>query len=185
MYYKSLKVKDLREILKSRGLKGWSKLKKDDLISFIIGNEEYPTGRATEDARDMSKKTIRELNILARIYDVKIRPKANKNEIIYLLGENYGERRRVYFERKIGSWESKIRANEEQMQWDQETQEEEAVLTAASDSMKISHFISFVVTSFVMASCTPVLVSTTLHPEPIALLSALFLRSMTRANLLS
>jgi hypothetical protein len=56
---------------------------------------------------------------------VKIRPKANKNEIIYLLGENYGERRRAYSEKKIGKWESKIRANEEQMRWDQETQEEE------------------------------------------------------------
>ena len=125
MYYKSLRVKDLREISKSRGLKCWSKLKKDDLISFIIGNEEYPTDRATEDARKMSKKTIRELRILARVYDVKIRPKANKNEIIYLLWENHGERRRAYFERKIGLWESEIKANEEQMRWDQEIQEEE------------------------------------------------------------
>ncbi len=125
MYYKSLRVKDLREILKSRGLRGWSKLKKDDLISFIIDNEEYPTDRATEDARKMSKKTVRELRILARVYNVKIRSKANKNEIIYLLGENYGERRRAYFQREIGTWESEIKANEEQIRWDQEIRDEE------------------------------------------------------------
>ena len=43
--YENLRVSDLRDIAKSRDLKGWSKLKKDDLISFIIDNEEYPTDR--------------------------------------------------------------------------------------------------------------------------------------------
>ena len=109
----------------SRGLRGWSKLKKDDLISFIADNEEYPTDRATEDVRKMGKKTIKEFKTLAQIHDVKIRSKANKNEIIYLLGENHGERRRAYFERKIGSWELEIKANEEQTQWNQEIQDEE------------------------------------------------------------
>ena len=73
----------------------------------------------------MSKKTIRELRILARVYNVKIRSKANKNEIIYLLGESYGERRRAYFQSKIGTWESEIKANEEQIRWDQEIRDEE------------------------------------------------------------
>ena len=123
--YENLRVSDLRDMAKSRGLKGWSKLKKDDLISFIADNEEYPTDRATEDVRKMGKKTIKELKTLARIHDVKIQSKANKNEITYLLGENYGERQRAYFERKIGSWESEIRANEEQAQWNQEIQDEE------------------------------------------------------------
>ncbi len=36
----SLKVKDLREIAKSKGLKCWSKLRKSDLISFIMVEEE-------------------------------------------------------------------------------------------------------------------------------------------------
>ncbi len=128
MSYKSLWVKDLREISKSQGLKGWSKLKKDDLISFIIDNKEYPTDRATEDARDMSKKTIRELRILARIYDVKIRSRANKNEIIYLLGENYGERRQAHYERQRqhkGLWKDEIQANEERIRWDEEIRDEE------------------------------------------------------------
>ena len=44
--YKNLKVSDLRDIAKSRGLKGWSRLRKDNLISFIIGNEDYPSDRA-------------------------------------------------------------------------------------------------------------------------------------------
>ncbi len=123
--YKNLKVSDLRDIARSRGLRGWSKLRKDNLISFISDNEEYSTDRATEDARKMGKKTIKELKTLARVYDVKIRSKANKNEIIYLLGENYGEKRRAYFERKIGSWESEIKANEETIRWSQEIDEEE------------------------------------------------------------
>ena len=73
----------------------------------------------------MGKKTIKELKTLGRIHDVKIRSKVNKNEIIYLLGENHGERRRAYFERKIGLWESEIRANEEQTRWNQEIQDDE------------------------------------------------------------
>ena len=125
MSYESLKVKDLREILKSRELKGWPRLKKFELISFIIGNEDYQMDRATEDAMELSKKTIRELRTLARIYNVKIRSRASKNEIIYLLGENYGERRRAYFERKIVTWESEIRANEEPIRWNQEILDEE------------------------------------------------------------
>ncbi len=44
---------------------------------------------------------------------------------MYLLGENYGEKRRAYFERKIGSWESEIKANEETIRWSQEIDEEE------------------------------------------------------------
>ena len=70
--YENLRVSDLRNIAKSWGLRGWSKLRKDDLISFIMDNEEYPTDRATEDARKVGKKTIKELKILARVYDVKI-----------------------------------------------------------------------------------------------------------------
>ena len=100
--YENLRVSDLQYIAKSRGLRGWSKLKKDDLVSFITDNEEYPTDRVTEDARKMGKKTIKELKTLAQIHDVKTRSKANKNEIIYLLGENYGEKRRAYFERIMG-----------------------------------------------------------------------------------
>ena len=37
--YENLKVSDLRDIARSRGLRGWSKLKKDDLISFIVDIE--------------------------------------------------------------------------------------------------------------------------------------------------
>ena len=65
--YENLRVSDLRDIAKSRGLRGWSKLRKDDLISFIADNEEYPTDRATEDARKMGKRTIKELKTLARV----------------------------------------------------------------------------------------------------------------------
>ena len=63
--YKNLRVSDLRDIAKSRGLRGWTKLRKDDLISFIADNEEYPTDRVTEHARKMGKRTIKELKTLA------------------------------------------------------------------------------------------------------------------------
>ena len=38
MDYKSLRVKDLLETFKSRGLKGWSRLRKSDLIFLIEEN---------------------------------------------------------------------------------------------------------------------------------------------------
>ena len=41
----SLKVKDLREIAKSKGLKGWYRLRKSDLISFI---KEFENQRRQE-----------------------------------------------------------------------------------------------------------------------------------------
>ena len=90
-----------------------------------MDNEEYPTDRATEDAREMGRKTVKELKTLARVYDVRVRSGANKSEIIYLLGESYGERRRAYFEREVGLWESEIKANEETIRWNQEIQDEE------------------------------------------------------------
>ena len=44
MYYnkgtmEKLRVKELREIARSRGLKGWYRLRKSDLISFIVSEE--------------------------------------------------------------------------------------------------------------------------------------------------
>ncbi len=67
------------------------------------------------------------IKTLVRVYNVKIRSGANKSKIIYLLGENYGERRRAYFESEVGLWESEIKANKETIQWGQEIDEEESV----------------------------------------------------------
>ena len=39
--FKNLKVVELREIARSRGLKGWYRLRKSDLISFIEEEEKY------------------------------------------------------------------------------------------------------------------------------------------------
>ena len=120
-----LKVPKLREIARSQGLKGYSRLKKSDLISFIKNNENHSSDRATEVAIKVGKKTIKELKDIARIYGVKIRSGANKSEIIYLLGENYGERRRAAYEKKYGLWNSDIRADEEAERWSREIDEEE------------------------------------------------------------
>ncbi len=120
-----LRVKDLRKIAKSRGLRGYSRLKKSDLISFIRNNESSPSDRATEVATKVWRKTIKELKDIARKYNVKIRSKATKSEIIYLLGENYGERRRALYEKKYGLWNSDIRADEEVERWSREIDGEE------------------------------------------------------------
>ncbi len=44
MYYnkgtmEKLRVKELREIARSHGLKGWYRIRKSDLISFIVSEE--------------------------------------------------------------------------------------------------------------------------------------------------
>ncbi len=123
--YENKKVLDLRTIARSRKLKGWSRLRKDDLIYFIIGDEDFTLDRATEVAMRVGRKTAKELKDLAGTHNVKIPLKANKNEIIYLLGEDYGRRRRVRFERKYGLWDTDIKANEETDRWTREIEEEE------------------------------------------------------------
>ena len=123
--YENQKVSDLREIARSRRLKGWSRMKKDNLISFIIENEDFTSDRATEVAMRVGKRTVKELKDLARVHGVKIRSGANKSEIIYLLGENYGERRRAVYEKKFGLWNSDIRADEGTARWSREIEEEE------------------------------------------------------------
>ncbi len=58
--YENLKVSNLRDIAKSRGLRGWARLRKTNLISFIIDNEDFTSDRATENAREMGNKTVKE-----------------------------------------------------------------------------------------------------------------------------
>ena len=123
----SMKVKDLREIAKSNGLRGYSKLRKSDLISFIKDNENLASDRSSETDIKVWKKTVKELKDIARKYNVKIRSRASKSEIIYLLGENYGERRRAAYEKKYGLWNSDIMADEEIERWTKEIEEEERV----------------------------------------------------------
>ncbi len=114
-----MKVKDLREIAKSHGLRGYSKLKKSDLIFFIKDNINLASDRASKIDVEVWKKTVKELKVLVRKYNVKIHSKANKSEIIYLLGENYGKRLRAANERKYGLRSSEID------RWTKEIEEEE------------------------------------------------------------
>ena len=115
----SMKVKDLREIAKSHGLRGYSKLKKSDLIFFIKDNINLASDRPSKIDVEVWKKTVKELKVLVRKYNVKIHSKANKSEIIYLLGENYGKRLRAANERKYGLRSSEID------RWTKEIEEEE------------------------------------------------------------
>ena len=95
-------------------------------LSIIKNNENHSSDRATEVTMKVWRKTIKELKDIARIHGVKIRSRANKSEIIYLLGENYGERRRAAYEKKYGLWNSDIRADEEAERWSREIDEEES-----------------------------------------------------------
>ncbi len=67
--YEKLKVSDLRDIARSRGLKGWTRLRKNDLISFIIDDED-------ENARKMGNKTVKELRAIAQAHNIKLRVRA-------------------------------------------------------------------------------------------------------------
>ena len=53
----TLKVPELREIARSRGLKGWYRLRKSDLISFIITND---TEREVEEQRRQDEEQQRQ-----------------------------------------------------------------------------------------------------------------------------
>ncbi len=116
-----LTMSELRDIARSQGWKGWYRLRKSDLISFIKDNENLGTDLLSETDIKVWKKTVKELKVLAKKYDVKIPSRANKSEIIYLLGENYGERRRAVYERKYGHQSS----DKEIERWTKEIEEEE------------------------------------------------------------
>ena len=115
----SMKVKDLREIAKSHGLRGYSRLKKSDLIFFIKDNVNLASDRSSKTDVEVWKKTVKELKVLTRKYNIKISSRASKSEIIYLLGENYGKRLRAANERKYGLRSSEIE------RWTKEIEEEE------------------------------------------------------------
>ena len=83
--YGKLRVSGLRDIARSRGLKGWSKLRKDDLISFIIDNEKNylsDAGRAEERQRqERLEKATAEANVkAAKKAKSKARRQAKRNE---------------------------------------------------------------------------------------------------------
>jgi hypothetical protein len=90
MSYESLRVTDLRDI-RSRGLKGWSKLRKADLISFIRSNEQprkksfeerIMGQRQREKARQVQIETRRDerLKKLTAEANAKAERKARKTE---------------------------------------------------------------------------------------------------------
>ena len=57
----SHRVKDLREIAKSRGLKGWYRLRKSDLISFIKESENQQ--RELEEREQREQQQNEEIQI--------------------------------------------------------------------------------------------------------------------------
>ena len=54
--YKNFKVSELREIARSRGLKGWYRLRKSDLISFIKEEEEKEKSKEEEEKKSKEEE---------------------------------------------------------------------------------------------------------------------------------
>ena len=83
--YKKLKVSGLRDIARSRGLKGWSKLRKDDLISFIIDNEKNYSSDAERQINRRQRERLEKVTAEANVKAVKkakskARRQAKRNE---------------------------------------------------------------------------------------------------------
>ncbi len=75
----SLKVKDLQEIAKSEGLKGWTGLIKSDLISFIKVRKRSPLGKPNqEQAKRLLKQREERKRIEENLY--KQREQQEKEE---------------------------------------------------------------------------------------------------------
>ncbi len=80
--YKNLKVSELREIAKSRALKGYSRLRKSDLISFIISEEQRHKNDEIERRRqERLEKVTAEAKIKAeKKSKSKVRRQAKREE---------------------------------------------------------------------------------------------------------
>ncbi len=85
-----MKVVELRDIARSRGLKGWYRLRKSDLISFII-SEEQRQQREIEEAHDKTNNKRNDVGKNAwrkprrrlkpkRIKNLSRKPDAKQNE---------------------------------------------------------------------------------------------------------
>ncbi len=79
MSYESLRVTDLRDILRSRGLKGWSKLRKAELIALLYqDNEEQRLERLAQTKAD--KKARSKANRAAKREEAQRRVEAKQAE---------------------------------------------------------------------------------------------------------
>ena len=94
--YKNLKVLELREIAKSRGLKGYSRLRKSELISFIMSEEERHKNDEIERRRqERLKKVTAEAKIKAEKKSKSKARRQAKREEAKLEAERRAEFKRV------------------------------------------------------------------------------------------
>ena len=116
-----MKVKDLRDMVRDRGLKGWSAMRKNELISFLVSESFIKpiSDRDTEVVGIASRRTVKELRDIAKTHDVKIPSGSTKREIVYLLNQNYGERVQAYYSRR-----NNTNPEEEMERWEEEIREE-------------------------------------------------------------
>lgn len=77
--FQSLKVKELKRECKERGIKGYSKLRKKELIEILLRseNKEYKEG--------LERFTVKELKMMCKERGIKRYSKLKKKEIIKLL----------------------------------------------------------------------------------------------------
>ncbi len=74
-----LRVKDIQEIARSQGLKGWSGLKKSDLISFIKVRKRSPLGKPNQaQAKTLLEKHLHKQLIRQRMINENLLQKQRK-----------------------------------------------------------------------------------------------------------
>ncbi len=78
--YKNLRVPELREIARSRGLKGWYRLRKSDLISFITSEEERQRREIEEIKRREAEQAERRERELEQLKEERRRLRLEKAE---------------------------------------------------------------------------------------------------------
>ena len=84
MDYNQMTVKDLRALAKDNGLRGYSKLKKSELISFIRDNLKLkPTKR-----KPLKPMTVKELRALAKDNGLRGYSRLKKSELISFIRDN-------------------------------------------------------------------------------------------------
>jgi hypothetical protein len=119
--------KEIRKTVQKLKKERSARLKTDKEKERLLDELDFQRAdRATQVNIASSKRSVKELRRLAKIYNVKGRSKAKtKDDLIRLLDENYAERKQADYERRVGAWESKIRTNEEIIRWGREILEEE------------------------------------------------------------
>ncbi len=133
----SLKVKDLREIARSRGLKGWYRLRKSDLISFIASEEQRELEEVERERQceleEVKQKRQRELEEVNRRQQERSE-KATKLEANTKLEKKAKSKARRQAKRDEAKREAERRAEVKRVETNQRKQRQENIAGERTDT---------------------------------------------------